>query len=173
MALDFSKVRFLIVDDHEPSIQIVRALLKTLGAKDVISAHTLAEGLARLDADKFDMVVLDLLLGPDDGLDFLKAIRHEGSRHAFMPVLVLSAHTERGRVEAARDAGASEVVAKPVAAVELYRKILAIVAEPRMFVRSTGYFGPDRRRKVDEGYKGPERRVGATTGLTDNPPETA
>ena len=168
MALDFSKVRFLVVDDHEPSIKIVRTLLKTLGAREVISAHALADGLARMDAEKFDMVILDLLLGRDDGIELLKAIRNEGSRHAFMPVLVLSAYTERGRVEAARDAGANEVVAKPVAAVELYRKILAIVEEPRMFVRTDAYFGPDRRRRVDEDYRGPERRSGATTGLTDN-----
>lgn len=159
MALAFDKVRFLIVEDHEPSIQIVRTLLKSLGVKDVVAVHTPADALWRLDNEKFDIVVLDLLLGEETGLDLLRNMRREESRHAFLPVLVLSAYTEKSRVEAARDAGASEICAKPVAPAEMYRKLVSMIVEPRMFVRTGGYFGPDRRRrKADESYRGPERR---------------
>ena len=33
-----------------------------------------------------------------------------------------------------------------------------VIERPRPFVRSKSYFGPDRRRRVDENYRGEERR---------------
>lgn len=159
MALAFDKVRFLVVDDNDASVQIVRTVLKALGVKEVTAVATLAGALQKLETEKTDIVVLDLLLGEQDGLDLLRAVRREDSRHAFLPVLVLSAYTDKERVEAARDAGATEVCAKPISPAELYRKLVTMIAEPRAFVRSPGYFGPDRRRHQSDGWTGKERRA--------------
>jgi DNA-binding response OmpR family regulator len=71
---------------------------------------------------------------------------------------MLTSHSERTKVEAARDAGVSEFCAKPVTAAELLRKIAAVIDHPRSFIRSDDYVGPDRRRRDDPEFRGPERR---------------
>ena len=73
---------------------------------------------------------------------------------------MLTGHSERKRVVAARDAGITEFMAKPISANALYQRILNVVANPRPFVKTKTYFGPDRRRNVNPNYVGPERRKG-------------
>jgi two-component system chemotaxis response regulator CheY len=73
---------------------------------------------------------------------------------------MLTGHSERQRVVAARDAGITEFMAKPISAHALYQRILNVVANPRPFVKTKSYFGPDRRRTVKPSYTGPERRKG-------------
>jgi hypothetical protein len=60
----------------------------------------------------------------------------------------------------ARDAGVTEFLAKPISANALYQRVLNIVANPRPFIKTKTYFGPDRRRNVNPNYNGPERRKG-------------
>jgi two-component system, chemotaxis family, chemotaxis protein CheY len=52
----------------------------------------------------------------------------------------------------------TEFCAKPVTATELYKKVCAVINTPRPFVRTSVYFGPDRRRRKDDAYSGKERR---------------
>jgi DNA-binding response OmpR family regulator len=63
-------------------------------------------------------------------------------------------------VVAARDAGVTEFLTKPISAKALYQRILNVVANPRPFIKTKTYFGPDRRRNVNASYAGPERRKG-------------
>ena len=71
---------------------------------------------------------------------------------------MISGHTERYRVEAARDAGVTEFLAKPITAQNLFARIAEIVERPRAFVRCDAYFGPDRRRHQNADHPGPWRR---------------
>ena len=73
---------------------------------------------------------------------------------------MVTGHTEKARVTAARDAGITEFLAKPISAKALYHRIVNVVANPRPFIKTKTYFGPDRRRNVNPNYIGPERRKG-------------
>ena len=74
--------------------------------------------------------------------------------------VMITGHTERYRVEAARDAGVTEILAKPITAHNLFARITEILERPRAFVRCDGYFGPDRRRRQEaDMYGGPWRRA--------------
>jgi two-component system, chemotaxis family, chemotaxis protein CheY len=152
-------VRFLIVDDNVHMLNIVKTILRGFGAVHVFEAKETQEAINRLRHDAIDIVVLDYLMGDEDGVAFLRKLRHEGDSPApYVPVIMLTAHSERTRVEAARDAGVTEFCAKPVTAAEMIRKVAAVIDHPRQFVRGDSYFGPDRRRREDPFYKGPERR---------------
>jgi hypothetical protein len=59
---------------------------------------------------------------------------------------------------AARDAGVTEILAKPITAQNLMLRIAEVVDKPRAFVRCETYFGPDRRRRNVADYAGPWRR---------------
>ena len=153
------KVRFLIVDDNVHMLNIVKTILRGFGAVHIFEAKEPQEALHRLRNDAVDIVVLDYVMGEEDGVAFLRKLRHEtDSPTPYVPVIMLTAHSERGRVEAARDAGVTEFCTKPVTAAQMIRKVGAVIDHPRHFVRSDTYFGPDRRRREDPGYKGPERR---------------
>jgi DNA-binding response OmpR family regulator len=58
------------------------------------------------------------------------------------------------------NAGVDEFLVKPVRAVDVANRVNAIIERRRPFVKSGGYFGPDRRRRDDPRYKGPMRRAG-------------
>ena len=88
-------------------------------------------------------------------------IRQPGANaNPFVPIIMLTGHTEKDRVTAARDAGITEFLAKPISAKALYQRIVNVVANPRPFIKTKTYFGPDRRRNVNPNYIGPERRKG-------------
>ena len=55
--------------------------------------------------------------------------------------------------------GVNEVLSKPVTAKGVLDRISRVVENPRPFVRTAQYFGPDRRRRNDPEYKGPMRRT--------------
>ena len=83
---------------------------------------------------------------------------------------MLTGHSEKQRVIGARDAGVTEFLAKPISAKSLYERILNVVANPRPFIKSKNYFGPDRRRNVNTNYIGPERRKGGKADITRQQP---
>jgi DNA-binding response OmpR family regulator len=72
---------------------------------------------------------------------------------------MLTAHSEKARVQMARDAGVTEFCVKPVTPADMMKKVAAVIDRPRPFVRSDAYFGPDRRRIDDPKFKGQERRA--------------
>ena len=95
---------------------------------------------------------------PLNGIDLVKNIRsRQETTLAFLPIIMLTGHSEAERVTQARDVGVNEYVIKPFSAQGLFTRIQAVIERPRPFVKVEGYFGPDRRRK-DLGFEGDERR---------------
>ncbi len=157
------EVRFLIVDDNVHIINIVKTVLRGLGAMHVFDARTPKEALERLRNDAIDIVFLDYMLGGEDGVEFLRRLRSDPkSPTPFVPVIMLTAHTEKSRVEAARDAGANAFCSKPVTAAEILRKV-ALVDRPAAAVRAHRRLrrpGPSPARRPAQGTGPPQRRVG-------------
>lgn len=58
----------------------------------------------------------------------------------------------------ARDAGMTEFLVKPFSARSMARRITMVIENPRQFVRTDDFFGPDRRRHRISNYTGQERR---------------
>jgi len=155
----FESLRVLIVEDNQHMRALLRTLLGSVGIRDVHEAGNGTAALAVLREKKCDLVLSDLAMKPMDGIDFTREIRTSPrSANPFMPIIMITGYTEKHRVEAARDAGVTEFLAKPITAQSLFSRIAKIVEQPRAFVRCETYFGPDRRRKSTENYAGPWRR---------------
>jgi DNA-binding response OmpR family regulator len=71
---------------------------------------------------------------------------------------MLTGYTQLERVRQARDAGVNEFIAKPVSVKTMMQRLVAVIESPRPYVRTKGYFGPCRRRRGADEYRGPERR---------------
>ncbi|MCW5681015.1 MAG: response regulator [Xanthobacteraceae bacterium] len=161
--IDFNRLKFLVIDDNAHMRRIVRQLLHGFGSREIFEAEDGAAGLDIFTAQKPDIVITDWAMPLFDGIEFTLAVRKsESPITRFVPIIMLSGHSEKRRVIEARDAGVTEFLTKPIAAKSLYERILSVVLAPRPFIRTKDYFGPDRRRTMNAKYTGPERRKGTS-----------
>lgn len=157
--IDFNRLRFLVIDDNPHMRRIIRTLLHGLGTRDVFEADDGATGLDAFTHNVPDIVLVDWAMPVFDGLELTRMIREtEGTANPYVPIIMITGHTEKDRVMLARDAGINEFLAKPISAKALYQRIASVVAHPRPFIKTRTYFGPDRRRNTNPNYAGPERR---------------
>jgi two-component system KDP operon response regulator KdpE len=112
--------RILIVDDEPNIIGTVAPLLRSRGY-EVVTTMTGRAGIAAIERDKPDLVVLDLGLPDMDGVDVCVVVRQTSG----VPILVLSARGAEGAKVRALDAGADDYVTKPFGAEELLARIRA------------------------------------------------
>lgn len=158
-APSFDYLRALVIEDNAHMRTLLRSLLQALGIRDVIECADGASGYKTLREKSPDFVLTDLSMKPIDGIEFTRMVRTaEDSPSPYVPIIMVTGHTERALVEQARDAGVTEFLAKPITVQNLLLRITEIVERPRPFVRSETYFGPDRRRRRDPNFTGPWRR---------------
>ncbi|WP_368744672.1 response regulator [Desertibaculum subflavum] len=159
----FENLSFLLVDDNEPMRRLVRTILHQLGSHDIVEAPEGEEALDLLRGQAVDIVVCDMMMRPMDGIAFTHAVRQDGrSPNRFLPIIMTSAYSEPDKVVAARDAGVTEFLAKPLSVTALYQRVMAVVERPRPFVRNGAYFGP-LRRGIDAGPNIPRGGAGVGT----------
>ena len=154
-------VKFLLVDDNHHMLRIVETILQGFGARKIVKASGIDDALHHL-GQGVDIIITDYTVGGFEAVDFARTIREsQGVYDRFIPIILLTAHSARWRIEAARDAGITEMCCKPVTPRDLFRRIVAVVDYQRPFVLAPHYIGPDRRRRTDPVYSGPERRNGS------------
>ena len=141
-------VRVLIVDDQDFIRSLLRHILGVLGCKHITDAINGEEAWDIILTNPPDLLIVDWEMRPMDGIELVNKVRNDPvSPDFFMPIIMITAHSERPRIIAARDAGINEFVMKPVSAKTLFSRLNAVIEHPRRFVRTEEYFGPDRRRK--------------------------
>ncbi|BBF93062.1 response regulator [Blastochloris tepida] len=159
--IEFNRLRFLVIDDNAHMRRIVRTLLHGYGAREVYEAEDGAAGLEAFTSYTPDIVITDWAMPIFDGLELTSMIRQPGANaNPYVPIIMLTGHSEKRRVIEARDSGVTEFLCKPISARALYQRILNVVVNPRPFIKTKTFFGPDRRRNVNPNYVGPERRKG-------------
>jgi len=91
-------------------------------------------------------------------LECVRRIRtDEDSPNRYLPIIMVTGYTEDSLAMAARDVGVNDFLGKPISAKSLMSRIISVFEDNRDFIESADYFGPDRRRRVQE-FKGAERR---------------
>jgi CheY-like chemotaxis protein len=154
-----SDIHVLVVDDNKQMRLLVRCLLRAGGITKISEAETGAEAFQTMRARPVDLIVVDWKMAPVDGLAFTNMVRRgQDSPNPYVPILMLTAHTETSRVTAARDAGVNGFIKKPISARLLFERISNVLMDKRLFVRTGDFFGPDRRHAQDPRYAGPFRR---------------
>ncbi|MGO4408656.1 MULTISPECIES: response regulator [unclassified Brevundimonas] len=149
----------LLADDNPNMRAIVCVMLKSIGVTRVREVEDGAAALEALKTHPADLAIVDFKMLPVDGVTFTQLIRTApDSPNPYLPIIMMTGHSEKRRVAQARDAGVTEFVTKPVNAQALLTRIQAVIMRPRTFIRGGGYFGPDRRRTQTDDYAGPYRR---------------
>ena len=160
MSFGLQAISLLLVDDNPHMRAIVQAMLRGTGLRELRQARDGAQAFAMLREQPADLALVDFLMMPTDGVHFTREVRSSPhSPDVFLPIIMMTGHSERSRVEEARDAGVTEFVVKPLTVRALLGRIDAAIQRPRSFVRTLTYFGPDRRRRTDAEHPGPWRRM--------------
>lgn len=153
-------IHILLVDDNQHMRAITSAILQSAGIRKIREMPDGSAALEALRADVFDVAIVDFNMFPLDGVEFTRLVRNSpDSPNPYLPIIMMTGHSEKSRVVEARDAGVTEFVVKPITAKAILERMNAVIYKPRPFVKTDGYFGPDRRRIAARGYKGPYRRA--------------
>ena len=118
-------MRILIVDDFSTMRRIVKNLLADLGYANVAEADDGNTALPMLKAGGFQFVVTDWNMPGMTGIDLLKAIRAEPTMKA-LPVLMVTAESQREQILEAAKAGVNGYIIKPFTAQSLAEKLQKI-----------------------------------------------
>ena len=158
---NLSSVIVLVIDDNRHMLRLARTMLSALGVLNIHEARDGAEGLEAMTNVQPDIILLDWVMDGMDGIEFTRQVRQSDNPEINqLPIVMMTSHTQRSRVEIARDAGITEFLAKPISAHALYQRIAAVIERPREFIMAEDFIGPDRRRHSDADYDGPDRRGG-------------
>ena len=161
-AYDLSNINILIIDDSRYMRSLLSTVVRALGIRQVREARDGEAAMNVMQHFTPDIVTCDWGTGPMDGLGFVHHLRNgKDSPNPFMPVIMISAHTEMHRVVKTQEAGINEFLAKPVSATQVYKHLKALIEHPHPYLKTTGdnaYFGPDRRRVRLVKHVGEERR---------------
>ena len=175
MALyDFSRCSILLVEDDIDIRNAFENLLHSFQFGQIETASNGEEAINYLKVMKQDLhpgpdfIISNLIMAPIDGLLLLRWVRaSKDCPNRMVPFLMVSSATSRDNVNSSRDFGANEFIARPFSPTSVYEQFLKIIDNPRQFVTSHYYFGPDRRRSINETSASlPERREKSDDDVT-------
>lgn len=164
---DLKDLRVLVVEDSDFMRELFVSMLTELGVGEVVdvaSGDLAIDELSKTAQEEpgapsfFDVVFSDWAMDGGDGLQLLRWIRsHNLPEIRFLPFIMVSAYSTLDWVLMARDTGVNEFLTKPVSVKSVIARLVSIIEKPRAYVKSAGYFGPDRRRR-NAVFNGEDRR---------------
>ena len=120
-------MNILFIEDDPMNRRVVKDMLDVAGAT-MAEAGLAEEGLARIEYEDFDVILVDLRMPGMDGMEAIRRIRARGDHKAELPVIVLTADTGADLREQCLASGADDVLFKPVAMDALFDSIGRVLA---------------------------------------------
>ncbi len=119
--------RALVVDDNATNRRVAELLLQSVGA-DVVSVEDGEQAIDAFRRDRFDVILMDMMMPVMDGLAATEAIRRIEAEHHLRPtpIIMLTASSLPEHITASLDAGADLHLAKPVNAAALFDAVQAV-----------------------------------------------
>jgi len=167
MSKGLGALNILVVDDNAQMRTIVGTVLAAAGVRQLYYAPDGREGLAMLKTYEVDVVYVDYEMPQMNGLDFISAVRRLEAPLKYLPIIMLTGHSDLPRLNGARDRGVTEFLTKPVTARTILTRLGAVIFHPRPFVVAPHFFGPERRRRAMPSYAGPLRRASDNTSVIE------
>jgi two-component system, OmpR family, response regulator len=137
------KPRILIVEDDPDLLVVLRVNLTAIGVEPILAGDG-RTAISRIEAERPDAVVLDVMLPGIDGWSVLEDLHAMGDP---VPIVVCSAKKDIQDVERARELGASGYVVKPFDIDRLIDAVMVALGRgrdaARGFVGELGFEGPE------------------------------
>jgi len=120
--------KILIVDDEDQFITILRERLEANGY-EVVSAKDGEEGLEKVESEKPNLIVLDVMMPKMGGFEACSILKND-DRYNKIPIIFLSAMAQQDELEVGKDVGANAYITKPFEAPVLIAKIEELLKMP-------------------------------------------
>ena len=115
-------MKILLVDDDQSLLELLSFLVQRAEFRPIVATNG-SSALQLLEDRSPDMLLLDIGLGDDDGLQVLETIR----RFSDVPIIMVSARDSEDDIERALELGADDYVTKPFGFRELVARIRAVL----------------------------------------------
>ena len=136
----------LVVDDQEVNVSLLSQMLHEAGYTSVASTMNPHEVCALHRKNRYDLILLDLLMPGMDGFQVMEALKADDV-HGYLPVLVITAQPSHKL--RALQAGAKDFVSKPFDVVEVKTRIHNML-EVRLLYKKLENYNKELEQKVQE-----------------------
>jgi signal transduction histidine kinase/CheY-like chemotaxis protein len=137
-------LRILLAEDDPTNLNLIRAVLEDEGISVTLAANG-AQALSALDAEPFDLVLMDVQMPVMDGLEATRIIRRKKSPH--LPIVALTALAMKGDEEKCLAAGMDAYVSKPIDLDTLFQVIRQLTRPVSRPVSGSG-ISPESRCRL-------------------------
>ena len=138
--------RIMVVDGDADVVSLIERTLQRR-RHVTIGAHDSAEALRRIDDERPDLLILDVVMPGMDGVSVYERVRSR-PLHMAMPILLLTAESQTPDKVVGPEAGADDYVTKPFDLSELERRVEALLRRRESSDASVRY-ASDQRIKLD------------------------
>ncbi len=148
LAREIKDAAILIVDDNHSNVELLREILKHDGYTGVRGETDPRLVPALCEAERFDLLLIDIRMPHMSGFDLMERVR---AIHAddYVPVLVLTAHTDQETRRKSLELGANDFLTKPFIAWELLHRVRNML-DIRMLYRRAAEENRELERRVTE-----------------------
>jgi two-component system chemotaxis response regulator CheY len=107
-------INVMVIDDNRYTATLITKFFAAIGIKNVLGVADEAKALKELTSSPVDVIVVDWNMQPLNGLDFVRLVRNAmDTPNPYVPIIMLSGHTEYRRVTEARDARMNDILPNP------------------------------------------------------------
>lgn len=150
------KVKIVLAEGSTLVRHGLRNALVSEGYRDVQVVTQLAVVQTVLSGGSPDLLIIDGHMPDGDTISLVRDIRNGAiGRNPFLPIILMTWESDRGRVGRAVNSGVDLILVKPVAPADLLARIDGVAFDRKPFLARGSYIGPDRRAQADD--DGPER----------------
>ena len=147
---DMSDLRALVVDDNVHMCRLIRAMLGGFGIREVMEANDGADAIERLNTNSVDLLIIDWEMPVLDGSQLVRLIRKPDHPLAYVPIIMITGYSTEARAREAMRLGVNDILLKPCSSKALYQRIIDTFINPRPFLKTDDYFGPNPRLKIEK-----------------------
>ena len=159
ISLNLSRVKIMVVEESSGMRRLLVSVFRAFGIDQVTSFEDRERALSGLSSFSPDIITMDFMMSEVNGVEFTYDIRKgKTPLDIYVPIIMISGSSSVGEIEFARDSGVTEFLVKPVSPKMIYLRLLSVIQNPRPFINTKNFFGPDRRRRSLDSYGGKERR---------------
>ncbi len=126
--VDYSAISFLVVDDQPFSRRIIRSILAGFGSREIYESGNGIEALELACKAIPSIIITDLVMPDTNGMEFITALKAPESPARLIPIIVLSGYLTKTTALSIIDAGADEVLVKPVSPKALHEHVARVLA---------------------------------------------
>jgi len=124
MNMNNAPKKVLVVDDEPDTLELIKLVLESAGFEAILVNNGM-EALAKIDAEKLDLVLLDIMMPDMDGWDVFRKIKE---RNTTIPIAILTAKAQNiDKLLGLHVLKADDYITKPFGKNELIGKVRKLI----------------------------------------------